>query len=149
MSITGTPKPQMSYENKWKPYYKTIRQYSRKGLVKLTPLRPLCSKLAVTPKFCKAKSVHFALQTAGTVERELDRLESEGILERVAYNKWEVPIVSVPKPEGAIRICGDYKITINPQLEVDQYPLPKPDTIFSTLSDRKWFSKIDLTHAYQ
>ena len=57
--------------------------------------------------------------------------------------------MSVPKPEGAIRIYGDYKVTINPQLEVDQYPLPKPDAIFSTLSEGKWFSKIDLTHAYQ
>ena len=36
-----------------------------------------------------------------------------------------------------------------PQLEVDQFPLPKPDTIFSTLSEGKWFSKIDLTHAQQ
>ena len=57
--------------------------------------------------------------------------------------------MSLPKPEGAIRICGDYKVTINPQLEVDQYPLPKPDTIFFTLPEGKWFSKIDLTHAYQ
>ena len=76
-------------------------------------------------------------------------MEGEGILERVAYSQWAAPIVSVPKPEGAIRICGDYKVTINPQLEVDQYPLPKPDAIFSTLSEGKWFSKIDLTHAYQ
>jgi len=67
-------------------------------------------------------------------------LEDEGILERVAYSS------SVPKPEGAIHICGDYKVTINPQLEVDQYPLPKPETIFSTLSEGKW---VFLTHAYQ
>ena len=55
---------------------------------------------------------------------------------------------SVPKPEGTICICGDYKVTIKPQLEVDQYPLLKPDTIFSALPGGKWFSKIDLTHAY-
>ena len=104
-------------------------------------------KPTATPKFCKARPVPFALQSA--VERELDRLEGEGILERVTYSQWAAPIVPVPKPEGAIRICGDYKVTINHQLEVDQYPLPKPDTIFSTLSEGKWFSKIDLTHAYQ
>ena len=55
----------------------------------------------------------------------------------------------MPKAEGQIRLCGDYKVTINPVLEVDQYPLPKPDNIFATLATGKYFSKIDLTHAYQ
>ena len=58
-------------------------------------------------------------------------------------------MVPVPKTEGTIRLCGDYKVTINPQLEIDQYPLPKPDNIFATLAEGKWFSKIDLKHAYQ
>ena len=55
----------------------------------------------------------------------------------------------VPKTEGQLRLCGDYKVTINPVLEVDQYPLPKPDNIFATLATGKFFTKIDLTHAYQ
>ena len=29
------------------------------------------------------------------------------------------------------------------------WPLPKPDDIFATLAGGKYFSKIDLTHAYQ
>ena len=83
------------------------------------------------------------------IDRELDRLEAEGILEPVTYSEWAAPVVPVPKTEGQIRLCGDYKVTINPVLEVDQYPLPKPDNIFATLSTGKVFSKIDLTHAYQ
>ena len=104
-------------------------------------------KPGAKPKFCKARPVPFALKAA--IERELDRLESEGILEKVSYSEWAAPVVPVPKPEGNIRLCGDYKVTINPQLEVDQYPLPKPDNIFATLSGGNWFSKIDLKHAYQ
>ena len=107
-------------------------------------------KPGAKPKFCKARPVLFPLKAA--IERELDRLESEGILEKVSYSEWAAPVVPVPKPEGNIRLCGDYKVTkltINPQLEVDQYPLPKPDNIFATLSGGKWFSKIDLKHAYQ
>ena len=65
------------------------------------------------PKFCKARPVPFALKAA--VERELDRLESEGILEKVSYSEWAAPVVPVPKTEGTIRLCGDYKVTINPQ----------------------------------
>ena len=46
-------------------------------------------------------------------------------------------------------MCGDYKVTVNPMLEVDRYPLPKPDDLFATLAGGKHFTKIDLTNAYQ
>ena len=104
-------------------------------------------KPGAKPKFCKARPVPFALKAA--IDRELDRLESQGILEKVSYSEWAAPIVPVPKQQGIIRLCGDYKVTIYPQLEVDQYPLPKPDNIFATLSGGKWFSKINLKNPYQ
>ena len=53
---------------------------------------------AMIPKFCKACSVPFALKAA--IERELDRLESEGILEKASYSEWAAPVVPVPKTEG-------------------------------------------------
>ena len=104
-------------------------------------------KEGARPNFCRARSVPFALKE--TIEKELDRLGSKGILEKVTHSEWAAPVVPVPKAEGQIRLCGDYKVTINPVLEVDQYPLPKPDNIFATLATGKYFSKIDLTHAYQ
>ena len=55
----------------------------------------------------------------------------------------------MPKSNGSIRICGDYKVTINPVLQVDQFPVPKPDDLFATLAGGKKFSKLDLSHAYQ
>ncbi len=57
--------------------------------------------------------------------------------------------MAVPKKDGRIRICGDYKTTINPHLEVDQYPLPKPEELFTTLTGGQVFSKLDLSQAYQ
>ena len=147
-STEDTPKPKLSFEEQMEALLQEHKVVFQEGLGQIRKFEAtLQLKPTATPKFCKARSVPFALQAA--VERELDRLEGEGILERVPYSQWAAPIVSVPKPEGTIRICGDYKVTIDPQLEVDQYPLPKPDTIFSTLSEGKWFSKIDLTHAYQ
>ena len=41
-----------------------------------------------------------------------------------------------------------YKVTVNPVLDVDQYPLPTPDDIFTTLAGGKLFTTLDLTHVY-
>ena len=67
----------------------------------------------------------------------------------VSHSDWAAPIVAVPKKDGKLRLCGDYKVTINPVLEVDQYPQPKSDDLFATPSGGKIFSKIDLSPAYQ
>ena len=79
---------------------------------------------------------------------ELNQLEKEGVLEKTPYSEWAAPVVAVPKRDGRIRLCGDYKVTVNPQLDVDQYPLPRPDDIFGSLSGGKKFSTLDLSHAY-
>ena len=43
-------------------------------------------------------------------------------------------VVPIPKGDGLIRLCGDYKVTINPELEIDLYPLPKPEELFAKLA---------------
>ena len=57
--------------------------------------------------------------------------------------------MTVPKKDGSYRICGDYKVTVNPLLDTDQYPLPNPKDLFATLSGGQRFTKIDLAQAYQ
>ena len=59
-------------------------------------------------RFHKARSVPFAIRDA--IGGELDRLEAEGILEKISYSEWAAPIVAVPKKDGSYRICGDYKV---------------------------------------
>ena len=98
------------------------------------------------PKFCKPRSVPLALKKR--VEKELERLQQEGVVKKVNYSWWAAPIVIVPKRDGHIQLCGDYKVTVNPLLDVDQYPLSKLDHIFATLSGGKKFTTLDLTHAY-
>ena len=107
----------------------------------------LTLKPDTTPVFKKPRPVPFTLRD--TLSQELDRLESDGIVEKVDHSDWASPIVQVPKGVGKIRICGDYKVTVNSHLEVDLYPLPKPDELFTALVGGKHFTKLDLKHVYQ
>ena len=99
------------------------------------------------PQFHRARSVPSAMREA--VGSELDRLESEGIIERVSTSQWATLLVVVPKRDGSLRLCGDYRLTVNNAIEVDAHPLPKPEEIFATLSGGEKFTKIDLSSAYQ
>ncbi|KAL4097697.1 hypothetical protein QTP88_022428 [Uroleucon formosanum] len=63
--------------------------------------------------------------------------------------EWATPIVPILKPDGTVRICGDFKITINPVLEGTEYPLPKIEHLYANISGSKYFSKVDLKDAYQ
>ena len=75
-------------------------------------------------------SIGHGLALKEGVNQELDRLEANGILKRVDFSQWAAPIVVVPKKDGGLRLCGDYKLTVNPTLDID-------------------VTKIDLCNAYQ
>ena len=75
----------------------------------------------VQPKYCKIRKLPFALKPV--VGAELDRLEKEQVIEKVAHSDWATPLVVVRKPGGKVRLCGDFKVTLNPALKTDVYPL--------------------------
>ena len=63
-------------------------------------------------------------------------------------SNWVSPIVPVLMKGGSIRICGDFKVTVNQVLQVDQYPLPRIDNIFAALAGGRKFTKLDIIQAY-
>ncbi|GFQ84606.1 uncharacterized protein K02A2.6 [Trichonephila clavata] len=83
----------------------------------------------VKPIFCR---VPFALKDR--IENEIDRLEREGIIEKVESCKWATNVVPVVKTDGSIRLCADYSVTLNPNLIVPQHPLPRLEEIFGSLN---------------
>ena len=127
-----------------------LDKYSEVFTEELGTIKPFQAKLVVdpkaTPRFHRPRPVPYALKKA--VEEELDRLERAGVLEKVDHSDWAAPIVVVPKKDGHVRLCGDYSVTVNPALDVDQYPLPRPTDLFATLAGGKYFTKLDLSHAY-
>lgn len=82
------------------------------------------------------------------LEKEIDRLIDLKHLQPVEVSEWATPIVPVFKSNDAIRICGDFKLTVNPQIVLDGYPLHTIDDIFFALRGGISFSELDLFHAY-
>lgn len=99
-----------------------------------------------TPKFFKARPVPYALRDK--VECEIDKLVSAGILKPVSCSRYASPIVAVLKKNNDIRICGDYSVSINKQLKIDHYPLPKFNDLCVSLGGCKYFTKLDLSNSY-
>ena len=99
------------------------------------------------PKYCKARPIPYAVKAK--VEEELDRLVAQGTLEPVQMWEWASPIVPVVKPDKkSVRICGDFKQTVNPVAKLDRYPIPKVEDLFVKLTGGCTFTKIDLSQAY-
>ena len=99
----------------------------------------------VTPRFHKARPVPYVMKAK--IEAELEQLQDDGIIEPVTFSRWAAPIVPVRKGDG-VRICGDYKVTVNRAIVEDKYPLPRVNDLYASLSCGLTFSKLDLSRAY-
>ncbi|CAA9997997.1 unnamed protein product [Nesidiocoris tenuis] len=102
------------------------------------------------PKVFKARPVPFAMKKA--VEQELDRLVTQGIIEPVDPSNteivWASPIVIAPKANGKIRLCADFKVSINKYIMEDRHPMPTLDEVRAQISGGEQFSVVDLKDAY-
>ena len=106
-----------------------------------------CLKQDAVPQLYKPRPVPFALKEK--ITKELHRLEKIGLLEKVEFSDWAMPIVPVLKPDGSVRICEDYKVAIDPVLEIPEHPMPTADDLFTQLNRGEKFTKLDLSSAYQ
>ena len=89
----------------------------------LSKLRDVEAKIYIAqnerPRFRKPYQVSFALRQK--VEEELERLQALGVIQPVQFSDWAAPIVPIMKSDGRVRICGDYKITVNQAAKLEKY----------------------------
>uniref|UniRef100_H2ZVA1 Gypsy retrotransposon integrase-like protein 1 n=1 Tax=Latimeria chalumnae TaxID=7897 RepID=H2ZVA1_LATCH len=124
------------------------REILKKGLGTLVgTTAKLYVDSGVKPKYFKPRPLPYALREK--VETELQRLESEGTIELVSFSEWATPIVPVVKSDKSIRICGNYKITVNQASELDNYPIPKTEDLLAVLGGGQKLTKLDMSQAYQ
>ncbi|XP_015780595.1 PREDICTED: uncharacterized protein K02A2.6-like [Acropora digitifera] len=98
------------------------------------------------PVFIKPRVVPFAIRSK--YEEALEKLVAEDIIEKVEHSEWASPTVPIVKPNGDLRICGDYSVTINKFSVMEQYPIPSLEELLSNLSGGTRFTKIGLSQAY-
>ena len=127
---------------------KILDKYKDVFTVELGHCKGVKAKLRICerPKFHRPRPVPLAMRVK--IETELQHRVDMGILEKVDTADWAAPIVPVTKPSGEIHLCGDYKVSINPHLEINQYPLPHPEILFAALNEGAQFTKLDLSQAY-
>ncbi len=97
-------------------------------------------------KFFKPRVPPYALRDK--IESELKRLEDNHIITKVDHSDWATPIVPVLKKDGSVRICGDYKVTVNKVVEQTRHPIPNVEDIAFKLAKGEKFTELDFSHAY-
>ncbi|XP_046408774.1 uncharacterized protein LOC124173301 [Ischnura elegans] len=82
------------------------------------------------------------------MDEELGRLEKEGVISLVTNSEWGTPLVPVMQPDGRLRLCVDYKVTINKHLDDIKHPLPRIKELFAALQGGEYSTKLDFYQAY-
>ncbi|XP_075157636.1 uncharacterized protein LOC142230903 [Haematobia irritans] len=107
---SSLPEPIMKFSSVFED---TLGDYSG------NPIKLLTEKSS-KPRFFRHRPVPFVLKDR--IEEALKRMEDDGVLRPVTYSERATPIVAVIKPDGSIRICGDYKCMVNHVLYAKPWP---------------------------
>ncbi len=80
------------------------------------------------------------------VESELEAMLEMGVIEE-SHSDWASPIVLVPKTDGSVRFCVDYR-KVNAVSKFEAYPMPRVDELLDRLGTARIYSTLDLTKGY-
>lgn len=86
------------------------------------------------------------------IQRQLEKMEAEGIIEKCAASKWNSPLLLVPKArkegeEKQFRLVVDFR-KLNEATVPIRFPIPHIDSIIDSFNGAKYFSTLDLNGAF-
>lgn len=80
------------------------------------------------------------------VRQEVKTMLQNGIIEE-SHSEWSSPIVLVPKTDGTLRFCNDFR-QLNLISKFDAYPMPRVDELIERLGTSRYITTLDLTKGY-
>jgi len=98
-----------------------------------------CLPIALNPR-------RIPIHMESKVDALIDDLEAKNIITKVS-SPWNFPIVVVPKKNGDIRMCIDYR-KLNAITERPVYYIPDSQQLFDSVDGSKYFSSLDLSMGY-
>ncbi|GBG73286.1 hypothetical protein CBR_g13005 [Chara braunii] len=94
----------------------------------------------------KGAVYRMSLQELEELRKQLDELLEKGWI-RPSSSPFGAPVLFVPKKEGELRMCIDYR-GLNAITVKNAEPLPRIDDLLDRVQGCKYFSKIDLKSGY-
>jgi transposase InsO family protein len=80
------------------------------------------------------------------VKKQVDELLEKGFI-RPSTSPWSSSILFVPKKDGGLRMCVDYR-ALNKATVRNNYPLPRIDEVWDQIGGSRYFSSLDLRSGY-
>ncbi|XP_074981577.1 uncharacterized protein LOC142071118 [Caretta caretta] len=94
----------------------------------------------------KVQPYRVSPQAKTAIEREIQDMLHLGVI-RPSGSAWASPVVLLPKPDGEIRFCMDYR-KLNAVTRPDNYPMPCTNELLEKLGHAQFISTLDLTKGY-
>ena len=95
--------------------------------------------------------VHAQPYRAGPKARQVEEEHVSKMLDaeviEPANSEWASPVVLVPKPDGSLRFCVDYR-KLNSLTVKDTYPLPRMDECIDSMGEAQFFTTLDANSGY-
>ena len=99
------------------------------------PLKPECPPI-------KQKLRRMKPEVSLKIKEEVEKQFNAGFLTVAKYPQWVANVVPVPKKDGKVRMCVDYR-DLNRASPNDNFPLPHIDTLVDNTATSSLFSFMD------
>ena len=80
------------------------------------------------------------------MRREIEYMLENGIIE-LSTSDWSSPCLLVPKPDGSVRFCTDFR-KVNNVTKSDSFPIPRIDDCIDRVGNSEYLTKFDLLKGF-
>ena len=87
-----------------------------------------------------------AFKHRDAMDEEIQKMEQTGVIQKSA-SPWAFPVVMVPKKNGELRFCVDYR-KLNAVTIKDAHPLPNIEDVLASLYGSRYFTTLDLKSGF-